>query len=376
MRLLVLSPYYPPHMGGLETHSAEWNEAMGSLGYSITLLTPKIPSNTSPEESFSWGIVLRYPAFEIVSGYPLPKFWHPSFWKVFFRLLKSSTIPDVVVTRTRFFFSSFLGLIYTFIVHRPLVHIEHGSDFVKLSSPLTTRLALWYDHTFGRLIFRCATRNIAISQAVSLFIKRFDQRETPVIYRGIDTREIDSIPSAPKQNKVIITTAARLYAWKGISNTVEAIRLLGGAIQGQIEFRIIGDGEDMERLKEQSQGLPIAFFGARPRQEVIAYLKASDIFVHSSYPGGGLSTSLLEALACDNAVVATPHEGANEIIQDQKNGLLLTDSNPEEIATALRLLIDNPALRQKLSETGSATIKEQFNWKMSALRYHKIFESL
>lgn len=376
MRLLVFSPYYPPHMGGLETHSAEWNEAMGSLGYSITLLTPLIPKSTSLEESFSWGNVLRYPAFEIVSGYPLPKLWHPSVWKILFRIFNHSAVPDVVVTRTRFFFSSFLGLAYAFIIHRPLVHIEHGSDFVKLSSSLTTRLALWYDVTFGKLTFKRAAKNIAISEAVSLFIKRFDERATPIIYRGINTQEIDSILSAPKQDKIIITTAARLYAWKGIANTIEAIRQLEPALQSQIEFHIIGDGEDMARLKEQSQGLPITFFGARPRQEVIAYLKASDIFVHSSYPGGGLSTSLLEALACGNAVIATPHEGASEIIQDQKNGLLLNDSDPKEIAIALQLLIGDADLRQKLSETGLAVIKEKFNWKTSALKYHEVFQSL
>ena len=45
-------------------------------------------------------------------------------------------------------------------------------------------------------------------------------------------------------------------------------------------------------------------------EEAIGILKISDIYIHSSFPGGGLSTSLLEAMNCKCAVIATKNEGA------------------------------------------------------------------
>ncbi len=376
MKLLVFTPYYPPHMGGLETHSAEWNAALSRLGYTITVITPHLPSDTPSQEQTAWGEIIRYPAFEIVSGYPLPKFWLPAFWSICHKICQKQNRPGTVITRTRFFFSSFLGFLYAKVFRIPLIHIEHGSDYVKLSSSLTTFLAYLYDQTLGSLLFRYSHQNIAISQAVALFIQRFDKRNTPIIYRGLDFAEIESVTPTPKKtNKTIVTTAARLYAWKGIGNTLEALRLLSPQDLASLEFHIIGDGEDMNTLQERALGLPVIFHGAQPRQVVMSHLKSSDIFIHSSYPGGGLSTSLLEALACSNATIATPHEGANEIIIHKQNGLLLTDSDPQEIAEALTSLLHDAALRNRLAVQGKETVYRQFNWQESANRYHTLLTS-
>ncbi len=377
MKLLVFAPYYPPHMGGLETHSAEWNEALSSFGYTITVITPHLPASTPSHESTSWGEIIRYPAFEVVSGYPLPKFWLPAFWRICKEISRRQNRPDRVITRTRFFFSSFLGLLYTKVFRIPLIHIEHGSDYVKLSSSFTSSIAYLYDLTLGNLVFSGSHQNIAISKAVSQFIKKFDSRKTPIIYRGLNFDEIESISPAPKTTaKIVIATAARLYAWKGVSNTLEALHLLSPTVLDRVEFHIIGDGEDMALLQKKASGLPVVFLGAQPRKNVIALLKSSDIFVHSSHPGGGLSTSLLEALACSNAVIATPHEGANEIIINKENGLLLSDSNPQEIATALEQYIQDPPLRETLAKNGKLSVYAQFNWQSSAEKYHSILSTL
>ena len=101
--------------------------------------------------------------------------------------------PDIIVSRTRFFLTSLLALLYVKIKKKKLIHIEHGSDYVQLSSQFKTNIAKIYDWTFGLLVFRFSNQNIAISQAVKKFILKFDQRSMPVIYRGLETKEIDKI---------------------------------------------------------------------------------------------------------------------------------------------------------------------------------------
>jgi glycosyltransferase involved in cell wall biosynthesis len=377
MNILVFSPYYPPHTGGLETHSDEFNKHLARNGVDVLVFTPNIPYTEDIEElKYDRVKIIRYPAFEIIANYPIPKFWHPTFWKLFGSLFRIKF--DIVISRTRFFLSSLLALIYAKLTRTRWIHIEHGSDFVKISSSFKSAIAKLYDHTFGRIIFCSSDMNISISRAVQNFVAKFDSRKSPVIYRGIDFESIDAI--TPDETireqyprKIIISTAARLYKWKGIEHSIEAIRNLPEEIQTKIIFLIIGDGEDYERLKKLSQNLPIAMLGNLPRERVIALLKASDIYIHSSMPGGGLSTSLLEAMYCHCAVIATKNEGADEVIIHQKNGFLLADTHPITTKDALIKIISNPVNRKQYAETAYNTINQKFSWKISERKYLDIF---
>src|SRR6185369_3447739 len=379
MKVLVFSPYYPPHTGGLETHSDEFNRYLSQKGIDIIVFAPRLPV-TTPKKEILYGKVhvIRYPAFNVISNYPLPKFWNLEFWQQFFSLFQNDF--DIVISRTRFFFSSFLALIYAKIQQKKLVHIEHGSDFVKLSSHLKTAIAKFYDYTFGWLVFRCADINISISEVVQKFVLTFDKRLSPVIYRGLDFDQIDAIEpdfEIRKQfpDKLIAATAARLYKWKGIENSINAIEKLPENIKSKIIFIIIGDGEDFSRLKKMSGNL-IRMLGGLSREKTLAILKTSDIFIHSSLPGGGLSTSLLEAMYCQCAIIATPNEGADEVINNEKNGLLIAESTPEMIQTALTKLIENKELREELAQQAKQDVRDKFSWEKSIDSYLDILETI
>lgn len=380
MKIIVFSPYYPPHIGGLESHSDEFNKHLARTGVDIIVFTPRIPTTSNIEETkYERVKIIRYPAFEIISNYPVPQFWNPQFWEQFINLFHSNF--DIVISRTRFFLSSILALVYAKLTRTHWIHIEHGSDFVQLSSSFKSAIAKIYDYTFGRIIFRCSDQNIAISRAVQKFIAKFDTRKSPVIYRGIDFESINAIlPDEAIRmqytGKIIISTAARLYKWKGIEFSVEAIRNLPTEIQSKLVFLIIGDGEDFPRLKKLSEGLPIEMLGNLPREKVIALLKSSDIYIHSSLPGGGLSTSLLEAMYCHCAVIATKNEGADEIVRNEQNGLLI--DVPEEKNTAQKIctLINNPEQRNLLVRNAAHDVRKQFDWQNTIQKYMDIFKSL
>ena len=378
-KILIFSPYYPPHIGGLESHADEFNKYLSHEGADIVVFTPRLPQD-APESELKYDRVkiIRFPAFEIVSNYPLPKFWSPKFWSLFLGLFKKDF--DITISRTRFFNTSLLTLIYAKIKKVPWIHIEHGSDFVKLSSQTKTSVAKVYDYTFGFLIFRFSDLNISISKAVYKFVAQFDKRQSPIIYRGLDFESIDKISpdldiKKEFENKTIVSFVGRLYQWKGVQNSIEAIKLLPQELKEKIVFLIVGDGEDFRHLKEISEKEPaIVLLGNMPRAKAIGILKVSDIYIHSAYPGGGLSTSLLEAMYCDTAIIATPHEGADEVILDNQNGLLIKNSDSKEISRQLILLLTNRELRQKLSQEAKENILKNFSWEKSIEKYINIIE--
>ena len=378
MHFLVFSPYYPPHMGGLESHAAEFNRHLIKQGHKIITFTPHLPTSTPEKENYDNLIIIRYPAWEIISNFPLPRFWSRRFWSLFLNLYNQKI--DITISRTRFFPSSFLALIYAKTKKTKFVHIEHGSDFVQLSSRFKNQIARIYDHTLGKLIFKTSHQNIAISQAVKKFINRFDQRPTPVIYRGLNMKEIDIVPpnttvEEKYASQLIITFAGRLYKWKGVSQSIAAVQSLSSTWKKKIVFLIIGEGEDFPHLQKMiSSENSIKLLGSLTREETLAILKVSDIYIHSAFPGGGLSTSLMEAMYCQNAIIATPYEGAQEIIKNNKNGYLIDNNQPALIAEKIIDLANNPDKIKIFGGNAHKFIQKNFSWKESIEKYEQEFK--
>jgi len=380
MKILIFCPYYPPHIGGLETHADEFNKYLSQKGVDIFVFAPRLPENTAERETRHNRVkIIRFPAFELISNYPLPKFWTKKYRELKKEIEKENF--DIVISRTRFFFTSLMAMFFAKSRKIKWIHIEHGSDFVKLSSRLKTALAKLYDQVFGRLIFKYSDLNISISEAVRKFVRKFDSRESPAILRGLDIEEIDKIDPDKEirekyESRTIVAFAGRLYKWKGVENSIRAIKSLPQSIKDRIVFLIVGDGEDFGRLKKLAANEnSIVMLGNQPRKKVVSLLKSSDIFIHSSLPGGGLSTSLLEAMYCGPTVIATPNEGADEVITNRKNGLLITEPYNEKIAESLTELIRNQSLRQDFSRNAASFVAENFQWRKAIEAYEKIFHS-
>ena len=381
LSILLFSPYYPPHIGGLESHADEFNKHLSRRGASIVVFTPRLPNSAPETEVIHNNVsVIRFPGFELVRNYPVPKFWSPRFWTLWRSLFRSDT--DIVISRTRFFLTSLMALAYAKARKKKWIHIEHGSDFVQLSSAFKTFLAKLYDYTFGRLVFRHSDKNVSISKAVQKFVGKFDKRTSPVIYRGLETQTIDAIAPdtgirARYPGKVILTFVGRLYKWKGVAESIAAIRSLPEGMKNKIVFLIIGDGEDFSSLRALSRNEHcVEMFGSLPTERAISILKSSDIYLHSAHPGGGLSTSLLEAMYCGCVVIATPHEGADEVVRNGENGILMENSSSNEIkVTITSLLTDGNHNNASLKNQARQTISEKFLWEKSIDRYVDIFKT-
>ena len=381
MRILVFSPFYPPHIGGLETHSDEFNKHLSTKGVKITVFTPLLPKEASRQEICHNDVrIIRYPAFEPLHNYPMPTFWKYAFWREWHALIALN--PDIVISRTRFFFPSLMALWYSHRKNISLLHIEHGSDFAQFNGYIKTTLGKFYDWTVGRFILHHADSIVANSQASANFVQKLSKRnDALVIYRGANIGAIeqclpDEQVAEKYEGKTIIAFIGRLIDGKGTHDLIAAISLLQ---RTDIVTFIIGGGPEEVRLKKMATEYQldnqVIFFGNLPFVKAISILKTAHIVVNPSYTEG-LPTSVTESVLCHKAIIATNVGGTPEVISGNNDGFLIPPRQPKVIAEKLTLLIENLTLRTTFSENAFSTVKNKFSWNYSTDQYLAVFSEL
>lgn len=109
--------------------------------------------------------------------------------------------------------------------------------------------------------------------------------------------------------------------------------------------------------------------------QVAEWLRAIDIFVLPSR-SEALSNSLMEAMACGCAPVASRVGGNPELIAHGETGLLFEPGDAEELARHLELLAGNRDLRVRLGAAAAVRIRREFSVEQAARRMEQIYASL
>lgn len=382
LRLLIFSPYFPPHVGGLEGYVSDLNQVLLRSGgvEQITVFTPRLPAEGAAVEARGAGyVIVRYPAFELIPNFPVPRAWRREFW----RSLRSTNpaTQDVFVSHTRFFLSSAFALGCARAVSRPLLHVEHGSDYVQLTGRVARTAARLYDLVLGRFVLRHADGVVAISQAAAGFVRRLAGREVPVIYRGVWVDRLDA--AAPDQRvfawaagRPTVAFVGRLIDGKGVADLLRAFAALQGR---EAVLCIVGDGPRRSELERLARSLGIAdrvlFLGYLPEQHAWEVIRSSDIVVNPSYTEG-LPTSVLEAAVMGKAVLATDVGGTPEIVTDGSGGLLLKAHDVDGLRERLERLLGDPDLRTRLGSGARAEAAGRFDWEVGGARFVELAREL
>jgi len=237
------------------------------------------------------------------------------------------------------------------------------------------------DMTIGRFSLKHADRIVTPSQSAAKFVQLLSGEKSLVIYRGMPFSQIDAIlPNYTFRQEIgdkkLITYVGRLIYGKGVIHLLEAVHQLR---RSDIMLLIVGDGPEKENLENYSEknhlSKQVKFLGNTPFNTVVGLLKITDVFVNPSY-NEGLPTSILEAGACERAIIATNVGGTPEILTPNQSGIIINPYDTSEVKDALGRLLDNPKLREKLGERARQEIEQKFDWEVSVSAYLQEMKSL
>ena len=123
---------------------------------------------------------------------------------------------------------------------------------------------------------------------------------------------------------------------------------------------LIGESERDAIIDEAKQcGVADRVFlrGPVALDQLMPLYRDFDLFVLPTRPGEGIPRVLMEAMAAGLPIVTTDVSGIASLITDGDNGLLVPEGSTDGVADALRKLIDDPELRQRLIKNGYATAR-------------------
>jgi glycosyltransferase involved in cell wall biosynthesis len=210
---------------------------------------------------------------------------------------------------------------------------------------------------------------IAASEAIRqmLLADGVPEDRTVTVHEGIDVEHVLAAPPVnlhetfwlPHQAPVVGNVAA-LVPHKGQRHLIEAAHLVVRDIP-DVRFIILGEGELREQLERQIREYHLEKHVLLPgfRIDVLGCIKRFDLFAMSSVTEG-LGTSLLDAMACSRAIVATSAGGIPEVVADGVTGILTAPRDHAAMAQAIVRILGDTQARERMGTAGLARVQEHF----------------
>ena len=210
---------------------------------------------------------------------------------------------------------------------------------------------------------------IAASEAIRqmLVADGVPAERTITVHEGID---IEHVLAARRVNvheafrlphrAPVVGNVAALVPHKGQRHLVEAARLVVREMP-DTRFVILGEGELRGALERQVREHHLEKHVLLPgfRTDVLGCIKGFDLFAMSSVTEG-LGTSLLDAMACSRAIVATRAGGIPEVVDDGVTGRLVPPRDHAAMAQVIVGLLKDDGLRKEMGDAGLARVSGRF----------------
>ena len=340
MNIVVHCVYFPPEVGGLESHVHYLCRGLVARGHRVTVVTSLSRPGLAKDEVLD-GIRIHRTVL------PARKPWG---WFVHAAGSTSRTrevARDADVVHAQAFPSLLPCALALAGTATPLVCTLHTSHFLRLAANPVLRGPL------GKLI-ELSDHNFAASKEIADVGESLnDSVSVEVVVNGVDTGVFAPVPgSVPRDgNRRRLVVPRRLFPKNGVEFFVRALpEILAAA---DVDVIVIGDGPERERIEGLAASLGVAarvdFLGARLHAEMPALLSSADLAVFPSLVEA-TSVAALESMACGLPVAASAVGGLPEIIDDDVGGLF-APGDPEALAARVLELLSSPG---GLRERGTA----------------------
>lgn len=375
IRVLTLTPFYPSQGDDASgCFIAEPLTALEKLGIVNTVFAvqPFYRKNVIASTTGTPATWLRH--FSLPRGFGLPSAGAFVFARILSRVREMKAAGNIDLVHAHgplpcghaaMLLSAEIGIPYVITVH--------GLDAFA-TEQVKGRAGEWCRRISQR-VYQSAKRVICISERVRERVLEGtgSRSRTSVVYNGVNAEFF--VPVSPPSPSQIILSVGNLIPIKGHATLIKAFAAVSADYPG-LQLTIIGTGPELESLQQLALQLNVRdrvhFRGRRSRREVAAAMQSCSIFaLPSRYEG--LGCVYLEAMSCAKPAIGCRGQGISEVIQQAENGFLVGTDNEKELALALKMLLGDQALRERISVAARDTVVDRFTLFQQAQRLARIY---
>jgi glycosyltransferase involved in cell wall biosynthesis len=353
LRILMPSIYFPPRVGGIESHVYYLARELARRGHQVEIVTTRTERQSARLETVDGIRVHRLHSF---GKHPVG--WVLSSLLAVPKVLALAGSSDVIHCHTFAFALS--GGVANLLKRTPLVVTVHESHFLRFAKR-------GYMRPFLRLPLVRAQMLLSTSKEIDGVTRELlPEAKTLPIVNGIDTEMFK--PGAPAlarpEGEFLIVCPRRLVEKNGVEFLVRALPLLDGRLEARVY--IAGDGPLRSHVGGIARDLGVAgrvvFLGSVENTRMPSIFSSADLVVIPSLIEA-TSIAALEAMACERVIAASRVGGLPEII-DEKVGVLFESGSPEAIAEAILAVAGRP---DKVEMGREARRRVEANWSISKM---------
>jgi|TARA_B110000091_G_scaffold105967_1_gene114980 glycosyltransferase involved in cell wall biosynthesis len=304
--------------------------------------------------------------------------------------------PDIVHTHASK--AGTLGRMAAFACNVPaVVHTFHGHVFHSYFSKAKTT------------IFKRIEKKLALKSSAIVAISAIQKEELGTVHKIAPLDKIEVIPLGfdlerfqnnleekraefrkeyqIKDDEIAIGIIGRLVPIKNHQLFLNALRYVLDHTDKKVRAFIIGDGESRNDIINLAKDLNIPFSRSNVKFEIspltlTSWIKNIDIvnagmdIIALSSLNEGTPVSLIEAQAANNPVVSTNVGGIENVVLQNKTGLLSDVEDLETYSANLLELVENDSKREAMSKEGWKHVKDQYSYKRLVSDVDKLYKDL
>ncbi|HSG44097.1 MAG TPA: glycosyltransferase family 4 protein [Anaerolineales bacterium] len=356
MNIALLTEKYTPDIGGLAISSDRFARSLSSTGHTVRVFSPTLSLPPSEKQSlFSNGVsITRFGASKrvddtLVDWFELIIEEHK---KNPFDVLHAYFLPKAG------FVAAYAGK----YLDIPSVVSIRGNDIER---------AAFDPAKFSHVMYALQNASAVTTNASELVkkSKAFIDREVVLVPNGVDTEQFkplernENLANTLGLSTPVIGFVGELRKKKGLGIILSAYAHASKA--RPLALLIVGEvrqGEDKKVFEEFQIANPnanIVVTGYVLPKDLPTYYSLIDVFIHPSLRDG-MPNAVLEAMACEVPVIATPVGGIKDIIHDGKNGVIVSINDPSLLAEKITKLLDDPDSQKPMAKSARELIVEKF----------------
>lgn len=406
MHILFFSDNFPPEVNAPATRTFEHTREWVKAGHQVTIVTC-VPN--FPQGKIHPGYKNKFWQSEVIDGIRIIRVWsyitpNEGFWKRtldFISFMITSFLAglfvkkvDLIIGTSPQFFTVVSAWLLSVVKRKPFIFElrDLWPESVRVLSNINKPFLFYLLEKLELFLYHRAAAIVAVTYSFreDLISRGVEECKISVISNGADLskfhpkgKDEELINSLNLDKKFIVGYIGTIGLAHGLDTIVQVAKNIQEKDkEGVIQFLFVGDGAEKLNLKSRVKTLGlgnVTFIDSVSKLEIDRYWSILDVTIIHLKDNMLFKTvipsKMFEAMAMGIPIIHAVEGESAQIISSGDNGLLISPENPDEMASAIKLLHSDKELRLAMGERGQV-LSRQFDRHVLARKMLSVLQNV